>query len=592
MAKRWSQEELGILKENYTSLGATKCAELLPGRAITSIKAKASSLGLKVSSNKKIERTTLEASLKKFYQEYNRVPSVQDCKNCDYLSSYSAYNREFGGITKAAELLELEHSKTNKYANSKSDENLLKGLVRFYKEMGRLPKSTECTSQHPYLAARGVYANRFGSWRKSVELAFLKEQITPEVVLVKISKVDVIDKIKKFYEDKGRPPLKEDFVKAKETGLPSYPIVLKFFKGVSEALREAGVPLHTRSNIYTEQELLESLKRFYREEGRSPLQEECVSNKHDYLFCATTYLLRFGSFSKALEKAELPIREPGRSVQEQEVLDFISNNYKGLIEKNVRLTTGVEFDIILPDLKLAIEYNGLYWHSDQHKDNKYHLNKTKIANSLGYTLIHIFENEWLLKQDIVKSRLLYKLGLISNKIYARKCIIKDISSSDSEVFLNKNHIQGYATSSIRLGLEHNEELVAIMTFSKARFSNTAEWELVRYTNKLNTTVVGGASKLFAHFVKAYSPCSIISYADIRWNSGSLYSNLDFKWSHDSKPNYWYFKGKILESRIKYQKHKLQHILKTYDQTLTEYQNMCNNGYYRIFDCGNKVFLWE
>ena len=130
-----------------------------------------------------------------------------------------------------------------------------------------------------------------------------------------------------------------------------------------------------------------------------------------------------------------------------------------------------------------------------------------------------------------------------------------------------------------------------MTFGKCRFNKKYEWELLRFCNKLGYHIPGGASKLLTYFERTYKPKSLISYADRRWSQGKLYRALGFNLDHVSEPNYWYFNNIFsLESRIKYQKHKLKDILEKFDPNLTEVENMIMNGYHRIFDCGNLVFV--
>jgi hypothetical protein len=179
-------------------------------------------------------------------------------------------------------------------------------------------------------------------------------------------------------------------------------------------------------------------------------------------------------------------------------------------------------------------------------------------------------------------------------IYARKCIISEITDEEKRTFLHDNHIQGDVQSKVNLGLKYNGKLVSVMTFGKSRFSTKYEYELLRYANVLNHSVIGGASRLFKHFIKLHHPSSIITYSDKRWNTGTLYKNLNFKFLHTSAPNYFYFKPNnilTLFSRIQFQKHKLAKKLDNFNPELTEWQNMVFNGYDRIWDCGNDVWIW-
>lgn len=284
------------------------------------------------------------------------------------------------------------------------------------------------------------------------------------------------------------------------------------------------------------------------------------------------------------------------SSEHNEILQFIKSITTSDILVNDRNTISPnELDIYIPERSLAIEINGVYWHSELNgRDSTYHINKTTLCNDIGIRLIHIWDWEWIHKQDIVKSRLQNILGN-SVKVFARKCSIREISYSTTAKFLQDTHIQGTVRSTVNIGLYTDDVLISVMTFSKPRFTKNFEWELIRFSNKLNHTNVGGASKLFKYFIKKYNPSSIISYSDRRWNTGGLYITLGFSNTGISSPNYKYFhNNKVLElySRQQFQKHKLKDKLEVFDPTLTEWQNMVNNGYNRIWDCGNEVFIWN
>ena len=258
-------------------------------------------------------------------------------------------------------------------------------------------------------------------------------------------------------------------------------------------------------------------------------------------------------------------------------------------------------DILVPERKFAIEYNGNSFHSfgintytplnnaDEEsikKDN--HLNKTEMCEDLGIQLFHIFSSD---NQEIWKSMISNKLGL-SRKIPGRKTIVKEVPNKEAKEFQEFNHLQGSVNASVKLGLYYNDELVSLMTFGKSRYTKTAEYELIRFCSLRNTTVQGGASKLLKYFERNYSPESIVSYANRRWSTGNLYKQLGFNLSHISKPNYFYFRGNdgALESRVKFQKHKLSKILEKFDCNKTETENMYENDYRKIYDSGNLVFI--
>ena len=251
-----------------------------------------------------------------------------------------------------------------------------------------------------------------------------------------------------------------------------------------------------------------------------------------------------------------------------------------------------EIDILIEHKNLAIEYDGFYYHNEKAVWKNYHLNKTELCEKQNFQLIHIFENEWLYKQDIVKSRLKNLLGIYDATVFARKCEIREVTSKESKIFQEANHIQGACNSSVNLGLYFNNELISLMTFGKCRFNKNYEWELLRFCNKLGYHVPGAAGKLLKHFEKTYNPTSLISYADRRWSRGKLYDALGFTLDHISRPNYWYYKNGDyeLKSRVNFQKHKLKDKLEKFDPKLSESENMKNNGYLKIYDCGNLVYV--
>lgn len=267
-----------------------------------------------------------------------------------------------------------------------------------------------------------------------------------------------------------------------------------------------------------------------------------------------------------------------------EYLDSLGVKYE-ISDRNILKPQ--ELDIVIPSIKLAIEYDGYYWHSDKFKDKNYHLEKTEKCSEEGYQLFHIFEFDDL---DIWKSMIANKLKM-NEKIYARKCVVKDVSYADMVKFLDENHLQGSCPSKINLGLYYNDELVEIMTFGKPRFSKDAEYELLRLCTKKFKCVIGGSSKLFKAFRDRYSG-SVLSYANRRFSSGGIYESLGFTCCGSTNPNYFYVKCGVSLSRYQCQKHKLKNILEKFDPQLTEVQNMENNGYDRIFDCGNMKYIMK
>ena len=278
---------------------------------------------------------------------------------------------------------------------------------------------------------------------------------------------------------------------------------------------------------------------------------------------------------------------------------FIKENYKGIILTNDRnLINPYEIDIYLPEINLAFEFNGLYWHSELNKDRNYHYVKTKLCEDNNIQLIHIWEDDWKFKNDIVKSMILNKLNKTNKRLYARKCVVKEVSDTKLvRKFLDQNHIQGYSSSRYKIGLYYDNELVSLMTFSKPRKMMSQkivenEYELARFCNKLEHSVVGGASKLFKYFLKNYDISKIISFSDNSYSNGNLYNNLGFEYVDNKvKLNYYWVLDKKRHHRYNFRKQQL--VKMGYDKNKSEAEIMYEDvGSYRIWGSGNKKWIFN
>jgi hypothetical protein len=289
-------------------------------------------------------------------------------------------------------------------------------------------------------------------------------------------------------------------------------------------------------------------------------------------------------------------RETFSSISEREVLSFIKEYYNGIIIANDREQLGgKEIDIYLPELKLGFEFTGLYWHAEKQNAEKNHLLwKQQFASKQGIRLITIFEDEWLMKADIVKSRISGMLGKHQETFNGRTTEIKTVSSSEAQTFLLNNHIQGKDSSTFKIGLYCKSKLIMLATFKKSNMvkgGDGSSWELSRLCSKLNTRVRGGASKLIKHFQSNFNSenLQLLSYADSRWSSGDLYKTIGFEFKGTSAPSYWYMKDyKTRIHRSSLMKHKL--VKNEEDKLLTEWQLAQCLGYDRIWDCGTTKWV--
>lgn len=278
----------------------------------------------------------------------------------------------------------------------------------------------------------------------------------------------------------------------------------------------------------------------------------------------------------------------GTSSAEQDLMDEVKRFCPDAVAH--QRVNGFEVDIFVPSKNLALEYDGLYWHSEKAGYSKdKHIIKTKACEVVGLQLIHVFEDEFIQHRDITLSRIRALVGQ-STRLHARKLTIDlEVSVSEARAFLERTHLQGYVGSVKRIGLRAGEELVSIMTFGRPRYNKKYSWELLRFSSKLDHTVVGGASRMLAAFRRLHDG-SILSYADRRWSIGGVYKELGFAFVGTTEPSYHYFKGDLRKNRQTFQKAKLQKILpEFFDSAKTEVEIMLEAGWNRIWDCGNLIF---
>lgn len=332
-----------------------------------------------------------------------------------------------------------------------------------------------------------------------------------------------------------------------------------------------------------------------------------LTNKHN--ISVEEYKLQFPnskivseSISKQLsdkiKETNINYQPTWTSKGENEIKEFIEGLglevFKG---KNRSLLDGKEIDLVIPELKIGIEYNGLYFHTENMgKNSNYHINKTLSCNELGYRLIHIFEDEWMVNKELVKSKLRHILGKNDGeKIGARKTKIITIDKEIKSNFLNEFHIQGNDKSDIFYGAYYNDILVGVMTFNSKRNmtkNNNFEYELSRYSTRKDYIISGLASKMLKYFVNEYNPKSIISFADRRWTldgKKNMYTELGFELVKVLKPNYFYYNSKVSRykryHKFSFGKNNLKKKYPEIDLTKTEFEITEELGFSKIWDCG-------
>lgn len=324
--------------------------------------------------------------------------------------------------------------------------------------------------------------------------------------------------------------------------------------------------------------------------------------------CETQYTRSRNAFvgSKLHQSAYLcPTCHPrmcGTSVIEQQLHDFITSivGNKHVIANDRSVLKGREIDVYIPHLNLGFEMDGLYWHAERASGRPIHDHntKTKLAATQGVRLIHIFEDEWVKQPEITQNRIRHMLQSQSqHTVFARRTIIRGISSKEKNEFLKQHHIQGSDISGIRYGAFYEEQLIAVMTFTTPNMSKGSsgqQYELNRFAVATGWHVPGIASRLFTRFKRDHNPTSVLSYSDRRWCTGNVYKQLGFVFEGTTPPSYWYLTDSYATRvhRSSFMKHMLGDKLDTFDPKKTEWENMIENNYDRIWDCGSTKWIWK
>ena len=290
-----------------------------------------------------------------------------------------------------------------------------------------------------------------------------------------------------------------------------------------------------------------------------------------------------------------------QSSPELEIKSIINVMYNGKCIENPRsIIPPLELDLYYPEKNVAIEFNGNYWHDENHKPKDYHFNKFKLCKDKNIRLVSIYESDWYNKRDNIIN-LLKNIFIDSKIIYARNCTISKLDYKTKSDFINEYHFYGDSNQgTISYGLYYNDELVSVMSFGKVRgqnklHNNKDHYELVRFVTKDNVRVTGGASKLFKKFISEYNPVYIICYSDNDFFTGETYNKLGFKLkSLGESIDYQWVKGTKALSRYECMTNKLLEKYPKYRNiniigSIEDYV-MHDLGYNKLYRCGNSI--WE
>lgn len=330
-------------------------------------------------------------------------------------------------------------------------------------------------------------------------------------------------------------------------------------------------------------------KRFDIREDIVPIPEQAYVNrqKQHLLFKCTTCGTLSKKTLKAFEEGSTcPVCFPnGSSIDEREVVKFIEDLGFTVERNNRSLISPKELDIYIPSKNLAIEYNGLYWHSEFKNDNAKlcHKEKTLLCDNLGISLFHIFSDEWKHKNDIVKSMIMHRLGVTNERLYARNCKVAVVPVVDSVSFFNETHISGNVKSKITFGLYNNGNLISCVSLRIPRQKRYEGYiEIARFSTKRNCIVVGGFSKLMKSvelWAKENGNIGIISYADLRFGKGNVYLDNGFSFLKDTGIDYWYTNGNVRFNRFKFRA----------QNGVTEKDVASTAGVSKIYGCGSFLY---
>lgn len=320
---------------------------------------------------------------------------------------------------------------------------------------------------------------------------------------------------------------------------------------------------------------------------------ERLYTKYGVIGCVADELGVSYSYTRRLMASHgIEIANPKRSANEIRLLQFC-RSLGGVWESGNRSAIyPLEIDIFNPSMNLGIEYCGSYWHSENwgQKDRNYHRDKMRLCRAAGIDLITVFEGDNI---DKVKNLIMSKVGLLAS-VGARNCTVQIVDPTSARKFHSAHHLAGAIGATTHLGLFKGEDLMMLASFGKAR-NGKYDFECMRMTVG-PYKVAGGASKLFSHFIKSmHDGQSLITYADMRFGQGNVYTACGLERLADTSPNYWYFhrnKPDLYHSRVSFQKHKQSQIFVDFDSNKTEYQNMLDNRYDRIWDCGNAVYTMK
>lgn len=291
-----------------------------------------------------------------------------------------------------------------------------------------------------------------------------------------------------------------------------------------------------------------------------------------------------------------PINE--YSGEEKELSEFLDSLHLHYVRNDRNRIKPLELDFYFPEQGIAIELNGLIYHSELFKKDKlYHSRKTKLCKEKGIRLIHIWEDDFVRKRKIVESMLRILFGKAKNRISARECELKKIDSKSYKRFMEDNHLQGSVNAKYKYGLIYEGRIVSAMGFGELRISagkhkEGGKCELYRYCTETDTVVRGGASKLFEYAKqdlreKGYN--TVLTYAKNDHSDGGIYRKLGFTYDGETPPGYFWTDGRRRMGRFSARKSEIKEMG---SQGMTEAEIMHSLKFYKCYDSGNARYSYK
>lgn len=564
------------------------------------------------------------------------------CKNCSKEYEYTVTSRKYKELYCSMKCKKEAEEKDNKpqtrICEQCGKEYFWTGEVKYYGKPGNFIDSKrfccyECGKENKYTRVKATTIKNFGAigWASKELNAKCKQttierygtsnnnQKTKETLKAKygvenISQVkEIANKISKTWKNKSKEDIAERTSKTKQTKLERYgdEKYTNREKQINTLLQKYGVENYLETEECKEKIINTNLKKYgvpytlLSEEVQAKMKENnlkkygnpyCIAAKEVREKIINTTLERYGvpyncltqacldANAHVVSKVNLKFQNKLTSYDISAESEFILENYS--------------YDFKINDL--LIEINPTYTHNSttpaqigkskfKPKDMYYHYNKTKLAIENGYRCIHIWD--WDDEDKIIQSLLPRKV------LYARNLQLKEIGLEDTAMFLNKYHLQNSCLwQDIRLGLYNGDELIEVMTFGKSRYNKNYEYELLRLCTKSRYNVVGGAEKLFAHFIKEYNPTSIISYCDNSKFSGEVYLRLGMQQKGSSNPSKHWFNletGRhITDNLLRQRGYSQLHNDKEHKKGENNELLMLEAGYFEVYDCGQSTYVWN